>query len=247
MTSEAAAHLGLRTGLPVVQGGADAFIGMIGLGVREPGEMALITGSSHLHLGITHKPVHGSGHWGTYMSSVYPNKPVIEGGQTSTGSIVNWLKRNFLESHTYDALNAAAADLPPGCEGLLVLDHFQGNRTPYTDPLSRGAITGLTLKHEPAHIFRAMIEGICLGTRLVVDSFGTSFTAKRVVVAGGATNSPLWLQIHADTLGVPLVRTEVADAPLLGCAILAAKGAGRFSTIEEGCAAMVRTASTVEP
>ena len=247
LTPAAAGHLGLTPGMPVVQGGADAFIGMIGLGVTEPGEMALITGSSHLHLGITDAAVHGPGHWGTYMSCVYPNKAVIEGGQTSTGSIVNWLKRNFLAHISYDALNAEAAKLAPGSDGLLALDHFQGNRTPYTDPLSRGAFTGLSLNHGPAHLFRAAIEGVCLGTRLVVDNFGDSFTARRVVIAGGATNSPLWLQIHADTLGVQLVRTKVADAPLLGCAILAAKGVGRFSTIEEGCAAMVRTVSTIDP
>ena len=58
-----------------------------------------------------------------------------------------------------------------------MLDHFQGNRTPYTDALSRGAITGLTLKHTPAHVFRAIIEGICLGTRLIIDNFGEAFQA----------------------------------------------------------------------
>src|SRR5439155_18361428 len=88
---------------------------------------------------------------------------------------------------------------------------------------------------------------ICLGTRLIIDSFGEAFSAKRFVVAGGATNSPLWLQIHADTIGAPIELTEVSDAPALGCAILAAHGAGRFATIEEGCRAMVRRRTTIEP
>jgi ribulose kinase len=243
----AAEHLGLRAGVPVVQGGADAFIGMIGLGVTEPGEMALITGSSHLHLGVAAKPVHKPGVWGTYMDAVYPGKPIIEGGQTSTGSVIAWFKRHFAADASFDTLNAGAGALEPGAEGLLVLDHFQGNRTPYTDAASRGAITGLTLKHTPAHVFRAIIESICLGTRLIIDSFGDAFAAKRIVVAGGATNSPLWLQIHADTIGAPLELTEVSDAPALGCAILAAHGAGRFATIEEGCRAMVRRRATIEP
>lgn len=247
LTADAAAHLGLKAGLPVIQGGADAFIGVIGLGVTEPGEMALITGSSHLHIGITNRAVHKQGVWGTYMDAVYPGKPVIEGGQTSTGSVIAWFKRHFAEATSWDTLNAGAAALPPGAEGLLVLDHFQGNRTPYTDALSRGAITGLTLKHTPAHVFRAIIEGICLGTRLITDSFGDAFDAKRIVLAGGATNSPLWLQIHADTIGAPIELTEVADAPALGCAILAAHGAGRFATIEDGCRAMVRRKTVIEP
>ena len=247
LTREAAEHLGLNPGLLVVQGGADAFIGVIGLGVTEPGEMAIITGSSHLHIGVTDRVVHKQGVWGTYMDGVYPGKPVIEGGQTSTGSVIAWFKRHFAEATGWETLNDGASALPPGAEGLLVLDHFQGNRTPYTDALSRGAITGLTLKHTPAHVFRAIIEGICLGTRLIVDSFGEAFDAKRIVLAGGATNSPLWLQIHADTIGAPIELTEVADAPALGCAILAAHGAGKFKTIEEGCRAMVRKTAVIEP
>ena len=247
LTREAAEHLGLPAGVPVVQGGADAFIGVIGLGVTQPGEMALITGSSHLHIGVADRVVHKAGVWGTYMDGVYPGKPIIEGGQTSTGSVIAWFKRHFAEHTSWETLNEGAAAIPPGAEGLLVLDHFQGNRTPYTDALSRGAITGLTLKHTPAHVFRGIIEGICLGTRLITDSFGEAFTPKRIVLAGGASNSPLWLQIHADTIGAPIELTEVADAPALGCAILAAFGAGRFKSIEEGCAAMVRSKSVIEP
>ncbi|MDP9138772.1 MAG: FGGY-family carbohydrate kinase, partial [Pseudomonadota bacterium] len=233
LTAAAADHLGLQQGLPVVQGGSDAFIGMIGLGVTQPGEMALITGSSHLHLGIARQPVHKAGVWGTYMDAVYPGKAIIEGGQTSTGSVIAWFKRHFAPQTSFEALNEEARLLPPGCEGLVALDHFQGNRTPHTDAQSRGALTGLTLKHTPAHVFRAIIESICLGTRLIIDNFGDAFAARRIVVAGGATNSPLWLQIHADTIGAPLELTEVADAPALGCAILAAHGAGRFATIED--------------
>lgn len=247
LTREAADHLGLSPGMLVVQGGSDAFIGVIGLGVTEPGEMALITGSSHLHIGVADRVVHKAGVWGTYMDGVYPGKPIIEGGQTSTGSVIAWFKRHFAEHTSFETLNEGAAEIAPGAEGLLVLDHFQGNRTPYTDALSRGAITGLTLKHTPAHVFRAIIEGICLGTRLITDSFGEAFTPKRIVLAGGATNSPLWLQIHADTIGAPIELTEVADAPALGCAILAAHGAGKFKTIEQGCAAMVRRKAVIEP
>jgi ribulose kinase len=91
------------------------------------------------------------------------------------------------------------------------------------------------------------MESICLGTRLVIDSFGEAFSAKRIVVAGGASHSRFWLQIHADTIGTPLELTEVPDAPALGCAILAACGAGRFATIEEGCKAMVRRRAMIEP
>jgi sugar (pentulose or hexulose) kinase len=161
--------------------------------------------------------------------------------------VIAWFKRHFAENLDFDKLNTLAAELPPGAEGLLVCDHFQGNRTPYTDALSRGAITGLTLKHTPAHVYRALVEGVCFGTRLIVETFGDAFDAKRIVVAGGATRSPFWLQVHADTLGLPLEITEEPEACALGSAILAATGAGEFASIDAGCAAMVRVARTIEP
>ncbi|WP_207483075.1 FGGY-family carbohydrate kinase [Arenibaculum pallidiluteum] len=248
LTAEAAAHLGLPEGLPVAQGGADAFIGMIGLGVNAPGQVALVTGSSHLQLGVSDRAFHAPGIWGTYAEAVYPNRYIVEGGQTSTGSIVNWFKSRFAQSLSYEDLNRDAAALPPGAEGLLVLDHFQGNRTPYTDARSRGAITGLTLAHTPAHVFRAIVEGICMGTRLILDTMAAGgFRAERITVAGGATNSPLWLQIHADVAGVPLARTEVPDACALGSAILATVATGAHPGIDEAIAAMVRVRAVVEP
>ena len=98
LSAAAAAHLGLPKGLPVAQGGADAFIAMIGLGVVRPGRLALITGSSHLQLGVSDKPLHGKGIWGTYPDAVIPDLHIVEGGQTSTGSIVNWLKHLLPDS-----------------------------------------------------------------------------------------------------------------------------------------------------
>ncbi|HIC69656.1 MAG TPA: carbohydrate kinase, partial [Candidatus Latescibacteria bacterium] len=162
LTARAAEHLALPKGLPVVQGGADAFVGMVGLGVVRPGSLAFITGSSHLQLGISAVPFHGTGIWGTYSDALLPGLHVVEGGQTSTGSVVNWLK-NLFGASEYEDLNRSAAELPPGSEGVIVQEHFQGNRTPHTDPGSRGAIHGLSLKHGRGHLFRATIEGIAFG------------------------------------------------------------------------------------
>ena len=131
---EAATHLGLKAGTPVIQGGADGFIAIIGLGVTEPGELGLITGSSHLQLAVTDWIFHRPGLWGAYADCVYKGSAVLEGGQTSTGSVIKWFTNNFAAGTDYNELDRAAADIPPGADGLLVLDHFQGNRTPYIDP-----------------------------------------------------------------------------------------------------------------
>ena len=248
LTQAAADHLGLPSSVLVVQGGADALIGMIGLGVARPGQLALITGSSHLQFAVGEVEAHVPGLWGTYQDAVYPGRTILEGGQTSTGSIIAWLRRFLGGTGDLDALNEEAAALPPGADGVLVLDHFQGNRTPHTDPLSRGAITGLTLAHTPAHVFRAVMEGIGFGTRAILDRMAEAgASAAEITVGGGATRSPLWLQIHADTAGLPIVVPEVAEAPSLGGAVLAAHGAGVFASIDAGIAAMVRPGRRVEP
>ena len=247
LTSNASLHLDLPEGLPVLQGGADAFIGMIGLGVVDPGSLAFITGSSHLHLGLSQKALNGQGIWGTYANAVIPGLHVLEGGQTSTGSVVSWLRRT-LGNPSYEELNQEAAQLEPGSEGVIVQEHFQGNRTPHTDPLSRGVISGLTLKHGRGHLFRATLEGIAFGTELILETMrNNGFEAETVVLAGGATRSNLWLQIHADISNLPLTLTKVPDAPALGSAILAAVGSGAFSDIGSAARKMVQVDRVIEP
>jgi ribulose kinase len=248
LSAAAASELGLSATVKVVQGGADALIGMIGLGVAKPGQLALITGSSHLQFGVTEQPFHAPGIWGTYPDCVYPKRYIVEGGQTSTGSIIAWLGRLMNGTMDFDELNRKAVALEPGCDGLLVQDHFQGNRTPYTDALSRGAIVGLTLAHEPHHIFRAIMEGIGFGTRAILDAMANAgYRGEEITVGGGAGASDLWLQIHADTAGMPVCVPASRDAPSVGAAVLAAHGAGHFASIDEGIDAMVKPGRRIEP
>lgn len=248
LTDTTAEALGVRKTVKVVQGGADALIGMIGLGVHRPGQLALITGSSHLQFGVAEAPIHAQGVWGAYADIVYPGLWIIEGGQTSTGSVINWLSRLSGGQLDFDSLNAKAAALEPGCDGLIVQDHFQGNRTPHTDPLSRGAIVGLTLAHELHHVFRAIMEGIGFGTRAILEAFERAgYESAEITVGGGAAASDLWLQVHADTAGLPVRLPQSRDAPSTGSAVLAGVGAGWFDNIDDGIAAMVRPGRTIEP
>jgi sugar (pentulose or hexulose) kinase len=131
---------------------------------------------------------------------------------------------------------------------VIIQEHFQGNRTPHTDPHSRGAIHGLSLKHGRAHLFRAAIEGVAFGSELILETMRTSgFEPERIVVAGGATHSDLWLRIHADVSNLPLTLTEVADAPLLGCAILASIGCGLNPDVQTAVDHMVKVVRVIEP
>lgn len=248
LTQAAADHLGLPRSVMVVQGGADAFIGMIGAGVHQPGTTALISGSSHLQLTLSDVRRNIPGLWGSYPDAIYPGHHVVEGGQSSSGSMVAWLSRILGCGQDLHRLNAEASLVPAGSDGLLMLDHFQGGRSPHTDAASRGAIVGLTLAHTQAHLFRAAIESVCLGTRAVLETMRLhDLAVSEMTIVGGATRSPLWMQIHADTSGLPLHVPEITDGPGLGAAILAAYGAGCFPNIAAGIAAMVRIQRTIEP
>jgi ribulokinase len=255
---QAAEELGLRPGIPVAEGGADAFVAMIGLNVLKPGKMAFITGSSHLQLGQSAKPFHARGVFGTYTDAVLPGQYTVEGGQVSTGSVVKWFKDNFCGQEAalaaqrgidvYTVLNELASDIPPGSEGLVVLDYWQGNRTPYVDPEARGIIRGLSLKHTTGHVFRAIIEGIAYGTEHILRVFRQNgYVVEEMVAAGGATNSPLWMQIHADVSNVPIMTTAVADGPTLGSAILGAVAAGLYPDVPTAADNMVHITGRIEP
>ncbi|KPJ64354.1 hypothetical protein AMK68_01815 [candidate division KD3-62 bacterium DG_56] len=248
LTQQAAQELGLPAGLPVAEGGIDAYTGMFGLAVTRPGRMALVMGSSTCHMALSERAIFGSGVWGPYPDALIPGTWVLEGGQTATGSIVKWFRDNFAAGAKYDELDRGAAAVPPGSEGLVMLDYFQGNRTPIRDPLVRGAIWGLSLKHTSAHVFRAVCEGTAYGTRHILQDLADhGFTATEIYACGGGAKSRLWLQIHADVCGVPIFLTAVPEATTLGSAICAAVGAGLYANPDEAAQNMVQVTSRIEP
>jgi FGGY-family pentulose kinase len=258
LRSDVAQELGLRPDTPVAEGAVDAYAGALGLGVVEPGTMALITGSSHVMIGQSATPIHGHGFWGSYTDAMIPGQYTVEAGQVSTGSIVAWFKDNFAADAVaegerrgvdpYVILTEKAEQVPIGSDGLVVLDYFQGNRTPHTDPYVRGQISGLSLGHGQGHVFRAIIEGICYGTEDVFRAMRVrEFEPKLTVVSGGPAKSDLWMQMHADVSNVPISLTRVSEGPVLGAAMLAAVGAGIYPDIPTAAQSMVHTERTIEP
>ncbi|SEA74336.1 ribulokinase [Eubacterium aggregans] len=258
LTPEAAEAMGLVPGIPVGEGGADAFVGVIGLNAVQPGKLTLITGSSHLHIAQFKEAIHSKGIWGSYPDAIVKGLQMVEGGQTSTGSIVNWVKEQLCGNYkaqaaeegvsVYDILNREAEKLPIGSDGIIALDFFQGNRTPYVDADIRGMFYGLSLGHTPAHMYRAIIESICYGTEVIMDSFKEAgFVPEGIVISGGAVKSPFWLQTHADVSNVPIIVPKVTEGPCLGSAILGAVAGGIYPDIQTAAESMTTVDYIVEP
>jgi FGGY-family pentulose kinase len=258
LSAVAATQLGLRAGTPLAQGGIDAYLGMLGLGAVGAGDLAMIMGSSTCHLAMSERGVFGSGMAGSYPDAVVEGLYTLEGGQTATGSILDWYRRHFAghESaeaertgrNVFELLDAKAAAVPPGCEGLVCLDYWQGNRSPLKDPLARGAWWGLTLSHGPGHVFRSIYEATAFGTRHILEDLENhGFMVARLFAGGGGAKSRLWVQIHADVLGRPVLLPAEGEACALGSALVAAVHAGHYPDLDEAARRMVRVAGVVEP
>ncbi len=235
----------------VIQGGIDAHIGMLGLGVDKAGKMAMIMGTSFVQLCFSDQKLHLNGLWGPYDQPVVENAWLLEGGQSSAGSIVKWYMREFGLSemeNPYAYMNEQIEKIAPGSDGLIALDFFQGNRTPYKDPNAKGGIFGLTLSHTKAHIYRALLESVAFGTKNIIDSFEANGSSVNTIVGcGGVTKDKVWMQIISDVTGKPIIVTEDAGASALGCAIVAAVGSNAYADFEEATRGMVKEAYVVEP
>ena len=141
-------------------------------------------------------------------------------------------------------LNAEAAKVKPGSEGLFFLPYLTGERTPHADPLARGCFIGLTLAHSRGHLARSVMEGVTYALR---DSLAIirdlDVPVNEIRASGGGSKSPLWRQIQADVFGQDVVTINAEQGPAYGVALLAAVGAGAYKNVEEACAATIRVVS----
>lgn len=254
ISSRAAEELGLAEGTPVGQGGVDAHAAMLGMGVVDTGVVAMSLGSSSVHLALSREPREIPGLWGPYPEAVFNGTWLLQGGQSSTGSVVKWFRENFfggfpgMELPDYSQLDSWGAQIPPGCQGLVALEHFQGNRSPYRNPAAAGVFRGLTLAHNRSHMYRALLEGAAFGTRLITDLFREyGMDVEQVRICGGGARSRLWTQIHADVTGIPFVTMEEKEAAVLGAAICGAVAGETFDSLEDAAGKMTRKAVVIQP
>ena len=138
---------------------------------------------------------------------------------------------------------------PAGSEGLLFLPYLSGERTPYPDPLARGAWVGMTLRHKRAHLTRAVLEGVSFGLK---DSFTLIQNAglgeiRQVRASGGGTKSALWRQILASALEAELVTVNTSEGAAYGAGLLAGVGAGAWPDVASACRAAVRITGSTQP
>ena len=245
-----AARFGLRAGTPVSAAIIDAHAGVPGAGVGEPGTLVMVMGTSSCHMLNARVEKLVPGVAGVVADGILPGYFGYETGQAAVGDAFDWLRR--LAGHDdFADLDAQAADIAPGSEGVCCVDWFNGCRTPLMDGSLRGAFTGLTLNHTPAHLYRALLEASAFGLRWIVGVLRDGgVPCRRFVATGGLPHhNPLLVQICADALGQRIVVHPSTQGPALGAAILGVLAAGQarsgFPSASMAMRAMARPDPTV--
>lgn len=241
VTPQAAAETGLPVGLPVTAGTVDAWAEAFSAGVRRPGDLMLMYGSTMFFVQQlselrTHPLL-----WTT--NGVEPDSYTLAAGMATSGSLTAWVQ-DLTGGVPYAQLIAEANEVPAGSEGLVMLPYFAGERTPIFDSQARGVVAGLTLRHRRGHLFRAVYEGIGLGIRQILQFLEDDVDpATRLVAVGGGTQGGLWTQIVSDVCQRPQVVPEQTIGASYGGALLAAIGSGLVPSDTD----WARVATTVEP
>ncbi|MFL6282554.1 MAG: xylulokinase [Pyrinomonadaceae bacterium] len=247
---------GLRAGTPVVAGAGDQAAGAVGMGVVRPGAVSATIGTSGVVFAATDRPaLDPSGRVHTFCHAV-PGRWHVMGVTQGAGLSLRWFRDAFGAGadddgdgrDTYERLCEEAASAPPGSDGVLWAPYLMGERTPHLDPNARAALVGLNASHTRAHVVRAVLEGVAFSLRDTFEIFKEmNVPVEAIRLGGGGARAPLWRQIQADVYGRAVELVETEEGAAYGAALLAGVGARAWDTVDDACAATVRTRATVEP
>lgn len=230
VTPEAAGATRLAVGTPVMAGTIDAWAEAVSVGVRHPGDLMLMYGTTMFLVRVVGEARPDRRLW--TARGVSPGTLSLAAGMATSGALTTWFRD--LSGTGYDTLLAEAAATPAGAAGLVVLPYFAGERTPLFDPHARGAMLGLTLAHGRGHLYRALLEATAFGVRHNLEVLTEiAGPAARVVAVGGGTRGELWPQIVSDAAGVTQEVRQHTVGASYGDAWLAAAGAGLTGAIDE--------------
>ncbi|MGE3410244.1 MAG: xylulokinase [Pirellulales bacterium] len=254
LTSEAAKLLGLSTDCVVVGGAGDCAAGAVGNGIVSQGVLSTSIGTSGVMFVHSDKvEVDPLGRLHTFCHAVR-GKWHMMGVNLSAGGCMHWFRDQLCQAEvaqekktkvdTYHLLDAEAAQVPSGSEGLFFLPYLSGERTPHADPDARGCFIGLTLAHTRGHLTRAIMEGVTYSMRDSLEIIrGLGVPVRQIRASGGGSKSPLWRQIQADVFGEKVVTVNSQEGAAFGVALLAAVGAGTYKNVVEACTATIKPIS----
>jgi xylulokinase len=244
---EAAAETGLPAGIPVVAGGPDFIVSLIGTATVSPRRACDRSGTSEgINLcwekGLRRDPRL------LYMPHFIPPYENISGVISSTGGAVSWFMEKIGNGITYEEFFGLVSGTPPGAGSLLFLPYLAGERAPLWDPDARGAFLGLSLSHGRPEMARAVAESTGFAMRDVIGAMeSTGAEVDRLVATGQPSGNGAWNQIKADITGVPIAVPSFRESELLGGLCLGLVALGDYQRVDEAAEKLVKIDRVYEP
>jgi xylulokinase len=244
---EIADRWGLSSSVVISAGGGDNMMGAIGTANVAAGRVTASLGTSGTIYAYSDKPVvDPQGEIAGFCDSTDAWLPLL---CTMNVTVATEAVRHLF-GWSLPQLDAAVADAPPGADGLLFLPYLQGERTPNL-PGGSGVFHGLNLRNmKPAHMARAVMEGVTLGMAYGLERMKElGIAPSEIRLTGGGSKSPVWRQICANIFNCPVVTLAESEGAALGAAIQPLASVQTSKSISEWAADIVKTnfAERVEP
>ena len=263
LNQEWAGKLGLTTNTIIAVGTFDAHAGAIGAKVDKHA-LVRVMGTSTCDIMVSSPEIIGSktvkGICGQVDGSVFPGFIGLEAGQSAFGDVLAWFKdvlvwpidnlvmnskllsakqkqelQQEIDANFIKILTEQAENIPLDEAVPIALDWINGRRTPDANQELKSAITGISLGTKAPHIFKALVNAICFGSKMIVDRFQSEGVKIETVIGigGVARKSPYIMQTLANVLNMPIKVAESDQAPALGAAIYAAVASGVYDDVIE--------------
>jgi gluconokinase len=166
---------------------------------------------------------------------------VCGGATNNAAAVIKWFATNFLQRPNMSLVDFIdqTKNIEAGSEGLIFLPYLFGERAPVYDATASGVFFGASVQHTLLHFQRAVAEGICFALKSILETVDAATPSSCLIVSGGITHSPNWLQMLSDVLGRELVVTTDYDASAMGAAIVAFRSEGKEFKHKEDKATIV--------
>jgi xylulokinase len=234
VTPAAAVASGLIAGIPVVIGGGDGACATVGAGSVREGDAYAYLGSSSWIAVTSRQPIFDSKQRTFTIAHLMPDFYCSLGTMQAAGGAYAWLERLFHPEGVGQALqimDTQAGSVSAESGNLLFLPYLMGERSPYWNPIARGALIGLAMPHSQAEFARAVLEGVAFNLKLILDALrAQDVKIGKLLLIGGGAKSAVWRQILADILELPICLPALTtEATAMGALVAGGVGIGLFS------------------
>lgn len=241
ITSECHKTTELPVGIPVVYGGGDTPMQLVGNGIIRNGQLNTNIGTANQINCIC-----GFLPEADPRVNIFHHIPkqswIVAGAGLNGGIVMKWLQNNvFTGFNSFEQMSQAAELSPAGANGIVWLPFLNGERSPYMNENAKAILFGMTLSHTRNDIIRAAMESVVFSFRDCIEVFKNTGLdiQEEIIASGGGAKSRLWLQMQADILQKAIRVTEGDEDAGKGAAIAAGVGCGLYASLEEGCARAV--------